>query len=244
MQNQNTDLDSPHIVIVDDEPAIRDVIRSCFELEGYRISEAGDGAQLFAIIDRGPVHLITLDLTLGREDGLAVAREIRARSDVPIIMVTGKGDPIDRIVGLEIGADDYIAKPFHVREVLARVRSVLRRQQGRGTPQADEQLGFAGWVLDCNRRELRSPDGRACPLTTTEYDLLEAFARHPNRVLTRDQIMDLVRGPDWNANDRAVDNQIGRLRRKMDGNGGDGGELIKSVRGVGYMFAATVSRQP
>lgn len=249
MNEQNTPANQTHIVVVDDEPAVRDIIRACLEMEGYRVSEAGGSAELFAVLERQPVHLITLDLTLGGEDGLAVAREIRVHWDTPIIMVTGKGDPIDRIVGLEIGADDYIAKPFHVREVLARVRSVLRRNPAQPTPPKNgqtsagntrEQIVFAGWVLDCARRELRSPGGALCPLTSTEFTLLEALARRPNRVLSRDQIMDMVRGPDWNANDRAVDNQIGRLRRKMESTE-PCGELIRSVRGIGYMLSADVT---
>lgn len=249
MHEQNTPANQTHIVVVDDEPAVRDIIRACLEMEGYQVSEASQGTELVAILENRPVHLVTLDLNLGGEDGLALAREIRARWDTPIIMVTGKGDPIDRIVGLEIGADDYIAKPFHVREVLARVRSVLRRNPSKPAPQGDgeaaaepggDQMVFSGWVLDCARRELRSPGGALCPLTSTEFTLLEALARRPNRVLSRDQIMDLVRGPDWNANDRAVDNQIGRLRRKMESTESCG-ELIRSVRGVGYMLSADVT---
>lgn len=248
MTEPSTPAQDIHIAVVDDDPAVRDIIRACLEMEGYRVSEAGAGHELFAILERGEVQLITLDLGLGGEDGLAIAREIRARWDTPIIMVTGKGDPIDRIVGLEIGADDYIIKPFHVREVLARVRSVLRRNQPRAAPAepapaaepAGEQMVFAGWVLDCARRELRSPGGSLCPLTSTEFTLLEALAKRPNRVLSRDQIMNLVRGPGWAANDRAVDNQIGRLRRKMESTE-PCGELIRSVRGVGYMLSAEVT---
>jgi DNA-binding response OmpR family regulator len=157
-------------------------------------------------------------------------------------MVTGKGDTIDRVVGLELGADDYIAKPFHVREVLARVRAVLRRTGRSGAPDAaakDERLTFEGWVLDIARRELISPAGGSCELTTSEFDLLKAFAMHPKRVLSRDQIMDLLRGHDWNPVDRSIDNLVVRLRRKVEADP-ESPRLIKTVRGVGYTFAADV----
>ena len=208
------------------------------------MSEAGSERELLATLDKEPADLITLDLKLGSEDGLAIARAIRRRMDVAIIMVTGKGDAVDRVVGLELGADDYIAKPFHVRELLARVRSVLRRNQPSlqedPEPIADRYI-FGGWTLDCIRHELIAPNGNTIHVTATEFKLLEAFALRPNRVLSRDQIMDLVKGPAWIANDRAVDNQVGRLRRKM-AEIGEGDEMIQSVRGVGYMLAANVTK--
>ena len=160
-------------------------------------------------------------------------------------MVTGKGDTIDRVVGLELGADDYITKPFHVREVLARVRAVLRRTGSGATRPApgaagrDEQLTFEGWVLDGAKRELTSPAGESCELTTSEFDLLKAFATHPKRVLSRDQIMDLLRGHDWNPVDRSIDNLVVRLRRKIEADP-ERPRLIKTVRGAGYTFAADV----
>jgi DNA-binding response OmpR family regulator len=190
-----------------------------------------------------------LDIGLPDINGIELCKEIRKSCDLPIIFLTARSAEIDRVVGLEIGADDYIAKPFHVREVLARVRSVLRRNQPQPAPTENgkakedppgEKMVFAGWVLDCARRELRSPAGHLCPLTNTEFTLLEALARRPNRVLSRDQIMDMVRGPDWNANDRAIDNQVGRLRRKMESTESCG-TLIRNVRGVGYMLSADVS---
>jgi len=183
------------------------------------------------------------DLTLPDGDGLTVGREIRTRSVVPIIMVTGKGDTIDRVVGLEVGADDYIAKPFHVRKVLARVRAVLRRtgSRPRGSDAAaqDERLTFERWVLDVAKRELMSPAGEICELTTSEFDLLRAFATHPKRVLSRNQIMDLLRGHDWSPVDRSIDNLVVRLRRKVETDP-ESARLIKTVRGVGYTFAADV----
>ena len=190
------------------------------------------------------LDLVTLDLTLGDENGLETARHIRSRSDVPIIMVTGKGDTIDRVIGLELGADDYIAKPFHPREVLARVRSVMRRTQSIGEKapaqqDAAEVYRFASWEVDFVRLELRSGEGDLCELTTGELRLLEVLVKHANRVLSRDQLMDLVRGVDWSPLDRSIDNQIARLRKKIEPDP-ENPQLIKTVRGVGYKFVAKV----
>lgn len=246
MQKCDGEREDLHIVVVDDEPQFRETLRDCLEPEGYRISEAEGRRDLFDIIEREMVHLVTLDLKLRGTDGLSIAREIRARSDIPIIMLTARDDPLDRILGLELGADDYITKPFHVREVLARVRSVLRRRGPDVTTWGQlagkrENWSFDGWVLDGVRRRLTSPEGECCTLTTSEFNLLKALLRHPNIPLERNRIMDLVKGPDWMANDRAVDNQIGRLRRKMASLDGQGDDVIQSVRGVGYMLAADVT---
>jgi DNA-binding response OmpR family regulator len=235
-----------HILIVEDDPKVRLLLRRCFEGEGYHVTEAGSGAEAVQRLAASAFDLVTLDLGLPDGDGLAVGREIRLRSQVPIIMVTGKGDTIDRVVGLEIGADDYITKPFHLREVLARVRAVLRRTGPAGTRPAapgavkDDTLAFDGWVLDVTKRELRSPAGTACELTTSEFDLLRVFATHAKRVLSRDQIMDLLRGHDWSPIDRSIDNLVVRLRRKIEPDP-DRPRLIKTVRGVGYSFSADVS---
>jgi two-component system OmpR family response regulator len=238
------------ILVVDDEAKVRLLLRRCFEGEGYSVEEAGNAAEAIARLSDHPFDLVTLDLSLPDGDGLALAREIRARSPVPIVMVTGKGDTIDRVVGLEIGADDYITKPFHLREVLARVRAVLRRS-GTATPVPGQAapppggsgprrvLAFAGWSLDIGKRELRSSGGTLCDLTTSEFDLLQLFASNANRVLTRDQIMDLLKGHDWTPFDRTIDNLIVRLRRKIEPDP-DRPTLIKTVRGVGYSFAADV----
>lgn len=234
-----------HVVVVDDDPAVRATLRDCLNAEGYKVSEASNRAELISVIDEEPVDLITLDLKMIPDDGLTIAREIRQRLDVPIIMVTAKDDPLDRVIGLEVGADDYIAKPFHLREVLARVRSVLRRyhlpEEGRKNDRGvgAERFFFDGWVLDCHRRRVQSPSGGRGSLTTTEFKLLKMFLEHANRVLTRNQIMDLVNGPSWFANDRAVDNQVRRLRRKLESID-SGNEMIQSVRGEGYVFAARV----
>jgi DNA-binding response OmpR family regulator len=211
---------SPHIVVVDDDPKIRTLLRRAFEPEGYRISEAGDSVGLFALMKSVSIDLITLDLTLRNEDGLEIARRIRAESRVPIIMVTGKGDMIDRIVGLELGADDYIAKPFHIREVLARVRTVLRRSAPNEpkTEISGHDHGirrFSGWQLDLTKREVRTPEGKHCPLTAAEFDLLALFLSRANRALSREAILGELKGHNWSANDRAVDTQVARLRKKL-----------------------------
>ncbi|KQX38154.1 two-component system response regulator [Devosia sp. Root436] len=228
-----------HILVVDDDDQVRRMLRRCFEDEGYRVSEATDQAGVTAALGNG-IDLITLDLNLGSTDGLTIARTVRQSWDLPIIMITGKGDMIDRIVGLEIGADDYIAKPFHLREVLARVRSVLRRAGPRSQPAAapaasnGAQIRFDGFVLDLDRRELSGPDGDI-RITGGEFDLLALFARHPHRVLSRDQIMDLLKGHDWAPNDRSIDNQIARLRKLVEPDSNQP-RLLKTVRGAGYSF--------
>lgn len=236
-----------HIAIVDDDEKIRRLLRRCFEPEGYRVSEASNRGELEALMGRDPVDLITLDLGLAGDDGFSIARSIRAFSDIPIIMVTGKDDPIDMIVGLEMGADDYITKPFHVREVLARARSVLRRTTTALRSQgADPKSGkedsyvFDEWDLNVTRRELHDPSGNQVTLTTGEFDLLLVLVKNPNRVLSRDQIMDHLRGRDWNPDDRSIDNQIARLRKRIEKDPQDP-YFIKTVRGIGYSFTAIVS---
>lgn len=238
-----------HILVVDDDPKVRLLLRRCFEQEGYRVSEAANRSEVDRQMSGADLDLITLDLTLPDGDGLTIARDIRARSQVPIVMVTGKGDMIDRVVGLEIGADDYIAKPFHVREVLARIRAVLRRVESApavaptpapaAEPVADDVYAFADWVMDVPKREVRRACGDQCILTTSEFGLLEVFVRHPKRVLSRDQIMDLLRGHDWSPLDRSIDNLVARLRKKIEENP-DEPRLIKTVRGIGYSFTADV----
>ena len=234
-----------HILIVDDDPKVRLLLRRCFEPEGFDVSEAATGEEAHACLESGGVNLVTLDLGLGSEDGLNVAREVRAQSDVPIIMVTGKGDMIDRVVGLEVGADDYISKPFHVREVLARVRSVLRRYGHAETskePPGNEgaqPLCFNGWVVDFTKLELKSKSGEPCELTTGEFKLLEVFLNNPKRVLSRDRLMDLLKGHDWAPTDRSIDNQVARLRKKIERDPKHP-TLIKTVRGMGYSFTGDV----
>ncbi|HVA14915.1 MAG TPA: response regulator [Stellaceae bacterium] len=242
---------SQHILVVDDEARIRTMLRRYLEGEGFKVSEAGDGSAMRRTIEAVPVDLVLLDLMMPGEDGLSLARYIRQQSQTPIIMLTGKGELIDRVVGLEAGADDYVAKPFHLREILARIRTVLRRVQ---TPvpaasarppaaaePAGETLQFQGWQLDLLRRELRNPDGTPIVLTAAEFELLRAFATRPNRVLNRDQLMELVKGREWEAYDRAIDTQIVRLRKKIEVDPSNP-TLIKTIRGAGYVFAAAVTK--
>ena len=244
--------EQPHILVVDDERQIRTMLSRYLADEGYRVSEAADGAAMRQVLERDTIDLVLLDLVMPGEDGLSLARYIRQRSDTPVIMLTGKGELIDRVVGLEAGADDYIAKPFHLREVLARIRTVMRRvhpQPAPALPQASpskeaagDTLVFQGWKFDMLKRELRRPDGSLVPLTAGEFDLLRVFARNPNRVLDRDHLMTLVKGRDWAAFDRAIDTQVVRLRKKIEQDP-QNPELIKTVRGAGYIFAASVTVQ-
>jgi DNA-binding response OmpR family regulator len=232
-----------HILVVDDDPKVRTLLRRCFEGEGFSVSEARDGTELRAQLDRHPITLITLDLNLGNENGLDLAREIRKARSIPIIMLTGKGDTIDKVVGLEVGADDYLAKPFELRELLARVRAVLRRSNAASEPTpSGHRFAFDGWVLDVNRRSLSRPTGEPQELTTSEFNLLEAFVKRPHRVLSRDDIMDLLKGHDWSPLDRSIDNLIARLRKKVEQDP-DHPCLIKTVRGVGYVFTADPKQQ-
>lgn len=233
------------ILVVDDEPEIRTLLRRCFERDGFAVAEAKNGAEARARIDDPSLGLVTLDLTLGGDDGLELAREIRSRHNVPIIMITGKGDTIDRVVGLELGADDYITKPFQLREVLARVRAVLRRYAAiapaAGQAQDSERYAFGGMVLDVGRRVLERNGDGATELTTAEFNLLHIFVRRSRRVLSRDNIMDLLKGHEWSPLDRSIDALVGRLRKRieLDPNSPN---LIKTVRGVGYVFTEEVRK--
>jgi DNA-binding response OmpR family regulator len=228
------------ILIVDDEEPVRRLLRKCLEKQNYTIFEAANGEEMERVLATENIQLVTLDITLDDEDGLDLARSIRAKSNLPIIMVSGKGELIDKVVGLEIGADDYISKPFELREVVARVRAVLRRysEDNEAPVDGSTTYRFDGWKLDCGRRELHGPDDSAVHLTSGEFDLLQLFVTHAQQVLSRDQIMDLLKGNEWTPNDRTIDNQVTRLRKKLDGRS----ELIKTVRGVGYIFSADVQR--
>lgn len=241
-----------HILVVDDDARIRSMLRRYLKDEGFDISEAEDGQTLRTALAGRPADLVLLDLVLPGEDGFTLAHYIRQRSSTPIIMLTGKGDVIDRVAGLEAGADDYIAKPFHLREVLARIRTVLRRAQTtQSAPSSaaietaihrndNPTLSFEGWTLNCAKRELTNSSGKPVALTTGEFELLRAFTLNPNRVLDRDMLMDFVKGREWAAYDRSIDAQVVRLRKKIEGDPAHP-KLIKTVRGAGYLFAATVS---
>ncbi|WP_072392232.1 response regulator [Hyphomicrobium sp. CS1GBMeth3] len=239
---------SEPILIVDDEPEVRALLRAGLEAEGFSVVEAGSGAEADALLASRPVSLLTLDLKLGGEDGLSLARDLRAKRNTPIIMITGKSDPIDRVVGLELGADDYIAKPFLMREVVARIRAVLRRYQGiepsaaQGEPApTGNRYTFDGWTIDLTRREVRDPGGKACELTTAEFNLLAILVQRPGRVLSRDELMDLLKGHEWTPMDRSIDGLVARLRRKIEPES-ERPQLVKTVRGVGYVFAGNAKR--
>src|SRR5277367_5578232 len=234
--------ESGHILVVDDQQEICDLVREYLTDEGFRVSTANDGAGLREEMARGPVDLVILDLMLRGDDGLQLARELRNGSDIGIIMLTGRGETVDRIIGLEMGADDYLSKPFHLRELLARVKSVLRRVSSRTaerTPALRSKARFAGWNLDLSSRELYSPSATEVRLTTGEFDLLAAFVNNANQVLTRDRLLDLARNREAGPFDRTIDVQVGRLRRKLEDDP-QRPSMIKTVRGTGYIFTPAV----
>jgi two-component system OmpR family response regulator len=232
-----------HLLIVDDDKEIRTLLSQFLSQHGYRVSVAGDGRAMLQVLDGARIDLIVLDVMLPGEDGLSLCRRVRSAATTPIVMLTAAGGETDRIVGLEMGADDYLPKPFNPRELLARVRAVLRRvgaAEGGLLNGAGRALEFDGWRLDVSGRRLFSPAGALVPLRAAEFDLLLALAERPQRVLNRDQLLDLSRGRAANSFDRSIDVQISRLRRKLKV-GPDGPELIKTVRGGGYVFAANVA---
>jgi two-component system phosphate regulon response regulator OmpR len=230
--------DDTHIVIVDDDADFREMIAKYLSLNGYQVSGADGGEALRAIIDGGDVDLAVLDVNMPGEDGLSLARYLRERSGVAIIMLTAAGEVVDRIVGLEIGADDYLAKPVDLRELLARVKAVLRRAGSAATPTAaaGTRVRFGKCVLDLESHELYDAGGEPMRLTAMEFDLLKAFAEHPNHVLSRDQLLDMAHNKDWEPFDRSIDIRIARLRRKIERDPAKP-QVIKTVRGAGYMFA-------
>ncbi len=246
-----------HILVVDDDPKVRNLLKRCLTGEGFTVTEAEDEPQALELVKCTRLDLITLDINLGLDDGFEVARKVRAFSDVPIIMITGKDDVIDRIVGLELGADDYITKPFHLREMIARVKSVLRRAKIRqadpsvphtepsGTDQHSvpnsESFHFDGLTAIPNRFELLDRDGKPCDLTSSDFKLLGEFLLRPKRILSREQLMDLIGGVDWTPLDRTIDNRVARLRKKIERDPANP-TLITTVRGVGYSFTCEVER--
>ena len=239
----------PHLLVVDDDREIRTLISQFLTRHGYRVSSARDGAEMMQVLETSRIDLIVLDLMMPGEDGLALCRRLRAQPGpagaVPIIMLTAMGEETDRIVGLEMGADDYLAKPFNPRELLARAKAVLRRSTGLpvgvAAEAANRGLTFEGWRLDVAKRELWSPDGVLVQLSAGEFDLLVAFAEHPQRVLNRDQLLDLARGRTAMPFDRSVDVQVSRLRRKIEPDPKEP-TLIKTVRSGGYIFTPAVAK--
>jgi two-component system, OmpR family, response regulator len=235
---------SPHLLIVDDDREIRDLLSRFLAKHGYRVSAAKDARDARRLLADARIDLAILDIMMPGEDGLALCRDIRAKSALPVIMLTAMGEETDRIVGLEVGADDYLPKPFNPRELLARIKAVLRRTErlpANGDELAGETLFFSGWTLDTARRRLTSPGGEPVELSTGEYDLLLAFLRHPQRVLSRDQLLDLARGRAAIPFDRSIDVQVMRLRRKIETEPKTP-QIIATVRGGGYTFTPAVKR--
>jgi two-component system OmpR family response regulator len=232
---------SSHLLLVEDDAEIGRMVSRFMREHGFRVSLAPNGKAVDRIMAENKIDLVLLDIMLPGEDGLSICRRLRAASTVPIIMITALGAEADRVVGLEVGADDYVPKPFSTRELLARVRAVLRRS--RLFSIADRQtaeFAFDGWRLSLGTRQLRSPDGLQIPLTSAELNVLSVFCQHPGRVLTREQLLDLAHGRSAVPFDRSVDIQISRLRRKIEPDPKDPA-LILTVRNGGYMFTPAVS---
>lgn len=234
--------ETAHIVVVDDEQGIRDTLEEYLTLHGYRVTSADGGEALRRIVEEEDIDLVVLDITMPGEDGLSLARFLRETRDVGIIMLTAAGDVIDRIVGLEMGADDYLAKPVDLREFLARVKAVLRRSAAKGAVSGGVAEGavlearFGACRLDLDAHKLFDAEGAEISITSMEFDLLKAFAEHPNRVLSRDQLLDMAHDKDWEPFDRSIDIRIARIRRKVERDPAKP-QIIKTVRGAGYLFA-------
>lgn len=232
-----------HVLVVDDDLEIRDLLGRFLTKHGYRITAVRGGKEMLRALGDWDIDLVILDLMLPGEDGLSLCRDLRAKSQIPVIMLTILGEETDRIIGLEMGADDYLPKPFNPRELLARMKAVLRRAQfSPAKPVTDGRkiLGFAGWKLDLGLRRLKSPKGLIVDLSAGEFDLLVAFAERPQRVLSRDQLLDLTHGRAEAPFDRSIDMQVSRLRGRLENNPKEP-ELIKTVRGGGYVFTADVT---
>ena len=236
-----------HLLIVDDDPEIRSLLKDYLQKNGYRVSTAAEGQEMWLVLKRFKINLIVLDLMLPGVDGMELCRDLRstqsAMAKIPIIMLTARGDEMDRILGLEMGADDYMAKPFSARELLARIKVVLRRVQELppdALAESAEKLSFEHWVLDTRTQLLTSPDNIAVPLSSAEYRLLQVLLTHPNRVLSRDQLLELTQGRESTPFDRSIDVLIGRLRKRLQDNGKTP-QLIKTVRGLGYQLTCKVT---
>jgi two-component system OmpR family response regulator len=243
---------APHIAVLDDEVDITQLLATYLQSHGFRVTQLHNGRALMALMASDPADLVLLDLGLPGEDGFSIARRMRESWRCGLVIVTGRGDPVDKVVGLEVGADDYVTKPFDLRELVARVKAVLRRltpppsmsagvaAMPTAPDTATERLRFADWLLDTAARRLTGPQGHEVPLTGGEFDLLCAFARHPGRVLSRDFLLEQTRGREAAPFDRTIDVQVGRLRKKIEADA-DAPQLIKSVRGAGYILVPPVS---
>ncbi|WP_455205882.1 response regulator [Kaarinaea lacus] len=241
MENHNH---QPHILVVDDDTEIRELLSEFLSKHGYRVSSAADGQQMQVLLQQHDIDLVVLDLMLPGEDGLSLCRKLRTTTNIPIVMLTALGEDTDRIVGLEMGADDYLPKPFNQRELLARIKAVLRRAQSSDGNQMDSQnesFIFEGWRLNSAKRELFSPEKVLVSLTAGEYELLITFLQHPQRVLNRDTLLDTAKGRAMMPFDRSIDVQISRLRKKIEPNPKQP-TLIKTVRSGGYIFTANVEK--
>lgn len=236
--------DSAHLLIVDDDRDIRELLSEILTRYGYRVSTAHDAPEMARVLSATHIDLVVLDVMLPGQDGLSICRELRASSNLPVIMLTAMGETTDRIIGLEVGADDYLPKPFEARELVARIKAVLRRMNSSVNPetfQLSDIVSFAGWTLDLAKRQLKTPTEVTVDLTSGEFDLLNAFVEHPQRVLSRDQLLDLARGRNAAPFDRSIDVQVSRLRRKLHVES-IGEPLIKTIRNGGYLFTPKVER--
>jgi DNA-binding response OmpR family regulator len=242
LESFSTMTGSAHILVVDDEPDIRETVQDYLELHGFAVTQADGGEAMRAAVADQEIDLVLLDINMPGEDGLSLARFLREQSDIPVVMLTAAGEVVDRIVGLEMGADDYLAKPVDLRELLARVKAVLRRFQkarataGQAAEEAQRKVRFGKLSLDLDAHKLFDNDGNEVPLTSMEYDLLKAFAEHPNRVLSRDQLLDMAHKRGWEPFDRSIDIRIARIRRKIEPDPSKP-QVIKTVRGAGYIFS-------
>lgn len=233
---------SPHVLVVDDHRDIRDPLAKYLDQHGFRVSKAESAKQARQLLKANAVDLVVLDIMMPGEDGLSLCRSIREANDIPVILLTAMGEETDRIIGLEMGADDYVPKPFSPRELLARVKAVIRRSQSlppRQKPPTGKRVRFSRWILDLAQREVIDPDGLCVPLSTGEYRLLAAFVERPHMVLTRDQLLDLTQGREADVFDRSIDNHVSRLRRKIEADPKNP-TFIKTVWGGGYSFAVDV----
>ena len=231
------------VVLVEDDEDIRRLVRDLLAREGFAVEVADSAATLEQVLARQRPDLVILDLMLPGEDGLSICRRLRSRGGVPILMLTAKSDPVDRVVGLEMGADDYVTKPFDPRELLARVRALLRRSRSRGDPEPSRRFAFDGLVIDLDARRLETEAGKPVALTSAEFDLLACFVVRPRRVLSRDQLLDWTRGRDADPFDRTIDMTISRLRKKVE-TAAPGLNLITTVRNNGYLFVPAVRLLP
>jgi two-component system, OmpR family, response regulator len=233
---------SPHVLVVEDDLEISRLVSRYLRSNDYRVSVSGDGRSMERMLEDSRVDLIVLDLMLPGEDGLSLCRRLRTHSQIPVIMLTAKSEDVDRIVGLEMGADDYLSKPFNPRELLARIHAVLRRAQSAAALSAfrGRSLAFLGWRIDCILRQLRDPSGVLIEVTSAEFDLLQALCERSGRVLSRDQLLDLTQGRVSGSSERSIDVLVSRLRRKIESDV-DNPEIIKTVRSGGYLFTAEVN---